>query len=189
MTTPATPATSAAPATGAENASDRRRCWPDDDRWHKGHTRIELPPEHLRAYWHAEILDPESKDPLTRIIERSEEFIVRFRVELEGRLWKCLCGHWCFNLGFTPYGAGERFDLSEHLPNPDDLQYQDWKGCDTICVERCVRVPAGAIPEKRCGTVYDVAAWFEMRCCGGCNDDNSHLAVSGFEKLGSYQFV
>ena len=83
MTTPATPATSAAPATGAENASDRRRCWPDDDRWHKGHTRIELPPEHLRAYWHAEILDPESKDPLTRIIERSEEFIVRFRVELD----------------------------------------------------------------------------------------------------------
>jgi len=39
------------------------------------------------------------------------------------------------------------------------------------------------------GTVYDVAAWFELHCCGDCRDKDSTLAVSGFEKLGAYQFV
>ena len=55
--------------------------------------------------------------------------------------------------------------------------------------EKCIRVPACAIPVERCGTVYEVAAWFELRCCGECRDKDSHLAVSGFEKLGVYQFV
>lgn len=191
-TPPAAPAATAAPATAVENGGHppvRRRCWPDDDRWHRGHTRIELSPEHhLEAYWHAEILDFEAKNPLGHIIERREEFIVRFRVELVGRLWKCICGNWCFNLGFTPFGRGERFDLSDHV-NPDDFEYNDWKGCETLCVERCVRVPADRIPVERCGTVYDVAAWFELRCCGRCRDEDSHLAVSGFERLGGYQFV
>jgi hypothetical protein len=208
MTTPATPAAAAAPATDTEAApaaaeapaTDDNKpcpppphrhpcCWPDDDDYHKGHTRVELPPErHLEAYWHAEILDEQAENPLTRIIERREEFVVRMRIELCGRLWKCICGNWCFNVGFTPFGQGERFNLSEHV-DPAEFEYNDWKGCYTLCIDKCIRVPACAIPAARCGTVYDVAAWFELRCCGDCRDDNSHLAVSGFEKLGVYQFV
>jgi hypothetical protein len=202
MTTPATPEAPAAPetpaataapvATATEDKKDcgpRRHCWPDDDDWHKAHTRVELPSEnHLKAYWHAEILDYEAKNPHTKIIERSEDFVVRFRVELVGRLWVCICGHWCFNLGFTPFGDGKRFNLSD-LIKPEDLEYRDWEGCRTVCIEKCVTVPCDTIPADYCGTVYDVAAWFELRCCGGCRDKDSHLAVSGFERLGAYQFV
>lgn len=191
MTTPATlaPATVAAPSTVAENGSHPRRSWVDDDDWHKAHTRVELPSEHhLRAYWHAEILDYEARNPHTKIIERREDFVVRFRVELIGRLWKCIDGQWCFNLGFTPFGDGKRFNLSDLL-KPGELEYQGWEGCRTDCIEKCVTVPCDTIPENCCGTVYDVAGWFELRCCGGCRDKDSHLAVSGFERLGGYQFV
>jgi hypothetical protein len=201
MTTPAAPAATAdVTTTEAVPAADvtkdcepppRRHpcCWVDDDDWHRAHTRIELPPErHLEAYWHAEILDYEAKNPLTRIIERREEFVVRLRVELCGRLWRCICGNWCFNLGFTPFGDGERFNLSQHVES-GEFEYNDWKGCDTLCIEKTIRVPACAIPVERCGTVYDIAAWFELRCCGDCRDKDSHLAVSGFERLGGYQFV
>jgi hypothetical protein len=34
-----------------------------------------------------------------------------------------------------------------------------------------------------------VGAKFELRCCGGCNDENSHLAVAGHERQGEYMFV
>jgi hypothetical protein len=207
MTTPATttPATTTA-ATTAGTASHAdcspeckppgrgprcgRQCWPTEDDWHRAHTRIELPSErYLKAFWHAEILDIDSPNPHDRIIERRDPFLVRFRVELEGRLWRCIGGHWCFNVGFTAIGAGDDFNLSELLPNPGELQIPDWTGCQTLCVERTVPVPADTIPAGYCGTVYEVAAWFELRCCGGCQDPNSHLAASGFERLGEYQFV
>jgi hypothetical protein len=189
MTTPA----SAAPATVVGNGGHppvrHPCCFIGDDPWHRAHTRIELPPErHLEAYWHAEILDDQAENPLTRIIERREDFVVRLRVELCGRLWRCICGHWCFNVGFTAIGTGQDFNLSELLP-PGSLQVPNWKGCETLCVEKCVTVPADTIPVGYCGTVYEIAAWFELRCCGGCEDPNSHLAVSGFERLGEYQFV
>jgi len=47
------------------------------------------------------------------IIERKDSFEARFRVELEGRLWRCICGHWCFNLGLTAIGKGEDLHLSD----------------------------------------------------------------------------
>ena len=50
-------------------------------------------------------------------------------------------------------------------------------------------MPPGRIPADRCGTVYEVAAWFELRCCGDCDDEKSHLAVAGYEALEEYQFV
>lgn len=190
MTTPATlaPATVPDPDTVAENGSHPVESWDNDD-WHEARTRVELPSEHhLRAYWHAEILDEGAKNKHTKIIERREELLVRFRVELKGRLWKCIDGDWCFNLGFTPYGDGKRFNLSDLL-TPGELDYKDWEGCRTECIEKCVTVPCDTIPEGYCGTVYDVAAWFELRCCGSCRDKGSHLAVSGFERLGGYQFV
>lgn len=191
MTTPATlaPATVADPDTVAENGSHPVESWVNDD-WHKARTRVELPSEHhLRAYWHAEILDEDAKNHHTKIIERREDLLVRFRVELVGRLWKCIDGDWCFNLGFTPFGDGRRFSLSDVIPNPDELLYEGWDGCRSVCIERCVKVPCDTIPAECCGTVYDVAAWFELRCCGDCRDRDSHLAATGFEKLGGYQFV
>ena len=122
--------------------------------------------------------------------------MVRFRVELKGRLWYCLCGHWCFNVGFSAIGKGEDFNLSDVLPDPKQLNIQDWKGCDTRCIELYVTVPAGRIPAERCGTVYECAAWFELRCCGECkcdkdsdSDKRGHLAVAGFEDEGQYMFV
>lgn len=198
-----TPTTSPAPGTVAEQPLTegmpivvcRRGCWPAEDTWHRAHTRIELPSErYLRAFWHAEILDVDSRNPHDRIIERRDPFLVRFRVELEGRLWRCISGHWCFNVGFSAIGTGPDFNLSQRVPNPAEFQVPNWKGCDGLCIEKSVTVfggaiPAEAIPADCCGTVYEVAAWFELRCCGDCGDPNSQLACSGFERLGEYQFV
>jgi hypothetical protein len=167
-----------------------RRCWEDDDHWQRSRTRIELPSEkYLRAFWHAEILDFDSRNPHDRIIERRDPFLVRLRVELEGRLWRCICGHWCFKVGFAPIGKGENFDLNDLLPDPAELQLRDWKGCDTLCIDKCITVPPWTIPVERCGIVYEVAAWFELRCCGYCEDRDSHLAASGFDRIGEYMFV
>jgi hypothetical protein len=116
------------------------------------------------------------------IIERKDPFEVRFRVELKGRLWYCICGHWCFDLGFTSIGKGEHFNLSDYLPEPEKskLRICDWKGCDTRCIEVCVRVPPNTIPVERCGTLYEVGAKFELRCCGDCDDEcGGHLALAG----------
>jgi hypothetical protein len=203
MTTPTTSTTSTAAGTVAQHPLTEgmpiivcgRSCWPTEDDWHRAHTRIELPPErYLRAFWHAEILDITSRNPHDHIIERSDPFVVRFRVELEGRLWRCISGHWCFNVGFTAIGSGPDFNLSEEVKDPGEFQIPDWTGCEELCVGKCVTVPgntipAGAAPANCCGTVYEVAAWFELRCCGGCGDPKSHLACSGFERLGEYQFV
>jgi hypothetical protein len=172
----------------ADDDARRMPCWPDDTDWLDGRTEIFLSSRHLRAYWDADIID-DDKNKHDNIIERKEAFLVRFRVELKGRLWYCICGHWCFNLGFSAIGKGEDFNLSDVLPDPKQLYIQDWKGCDTRCIELCVTVPAGTIPADRCGTVYEVAAWFELRCCGDCDDENSHLAVAGNESLEEYQFV
>jgi hypothetical protein len=72
------------------------------------------------------------------ILGTEQTFKVRFRVELRGRLWKCICGTWAFDVGFTPIGPGTGFYLSSLLPGDPDFQYQDWRGCDTLCIERVV---------------------------------------------------
>jgi hypothetical protein len=168
--------------------------WLKDPDWLDGPTEIFLPStKHLKAYWDADILD-DDKNPHDKIIEHDEAFTVRFRVELRGRLWKCICGHWCFDIGFTPIGDGRRFNLSDVLPY--DLKQQlrlcDWTGCQTRCIEICITVPPGTIPVDCCGTLYEVGAKFELRCCGDCDcDDKSHghVAVAGLERQGEYLFV
>src|SRR6202046_709679 len=190
MTTPtATPPAAGTTATGTTDyrqpecrpqckppdCGPRRQCWPGEDDWHRAHTRIELPSErYLKAFWHTDILDVDSPNPHDRIIERRDPFLVRFRVELEGRLWRCIGGHWCFNVGFTAIGAGDDFNLSQHLPDPRVLQIParagtdchrphpppdprvlripDGTGCKTLGVERPVRVPPDTIPVGYCGT-------------------------------------
>ena len=86
--------------------------------WLDGSTEIELSSRHLRAYWDADIIDVDDKNKHDTIIERKDPFEVRFRVYLKGRLWNCICGHWCFNVGFTAIGNGEDFNLSDVLPDP-----------------------------------------------------------------------
>ena len=170
-------------------APTKAPCWPSERDYLDGRTEIELSARHLEAYWDADIIDVDDKNTHDRIIGRHDPFEIRFRVELVGRLWRCICGHWCFKVGFAPVGEGKKFDLSSVLPDPSELEIRDWKGCDTLCIEKIIRVPGGRIPVEPCGTVYEVAAWFELRCCGYCPDERSHLAVAGFERKGEYMFT
>jgi hypothetical protein len=164
-------------------------CWPDDRDYLDGRTEIELSTRHLRAYWDADVLDVDDKNKQDTIIGRTDPFEVRFRVELEGRLWKCICGHWCFDVGFSAIGEPREFYLSSVLPDPSVLEVRDWKGCDRLCLELTVPVPGGLIPVESCGTLYQLGAKFELRCCGYCREENSHLAVAGHESLGEYMFA
>jgi hypothetical protein len=157
--------------------------------WLDGATEIELSARHLQAYWDADIIDVDDRNKHDTIIERKDPFEVRFRVYLKGRLWGCICGHWRFDVGFTAIGDGPDFNLSDVLPNRSELQIPDWKGCDGLYIDRCVRVPRETIPVERCGTLYQVGAKFELRCCGDCDDERSHLAVAGHERQGEYMFV
>ena len=169
-------------------------CWPDDPDYLDGFTELFLPSEtYLKAYWDCDIRDddPDSHDT---IIESNEAFGVRFRVELKGRLWKCICGHWCFDIGFTAIGDGDDFNLSDVLPADlkEKLRICDWEGCETQCIDVCFDVPADTIPAGYCGTIYQVGAKFELRCCGDCDcesKEHGHLAVAGHEPLGEYMFV
>lgn len=168
-------------------------CWPNDPDWLDGATEIFLSAKNLKAYWDADILDDDD-NPHDTIIEANEDFQVHFRVELKGRLWKCICGHWCFDLGFTAIGKGEDFNLSDVLPDPlkEKLRLCDWQGCQTRCIDILLTVPAGTIPTGYCGTLYEVGAKFELRCCGDCDCDDKehgHLAVAGHESQGEYMFV
>jgi hypothetical protein len=189
MTEAATEAPAKAPC-----RSNDPDCWPDERDWLDGKTEIFLSVKHLEAHWDADIRD-DDRNRHDKIIERAEAFQVRFRVELKGRLWKCICGHWCFDLGFTPIGDGaRRFNLSDVLPEAEKkkLRLCDWKGCENRCIDIRITVPACTIPADYCGTIYEVGAKFELRCCGDCDcDDKSHghVAVAGFERQGEYLFV
>ena len=169
-------------------------CWPGDPDYLDGFTEIFLPSEkYLKAYWDCDIID-DDKNPQDTIIESNEAFHVRFRVELKGRLWKCICGHWCFDLCFTAIGDGTDFNLSDHLPAnlKEKLRICDWEGCKTRCIDICIDVPPGTIPAGYCGTLYQVGAKFELRCCGDCDcekPEHGHLAVAGHEPEGEYMFV
>lgn len=169
-------------------------CWPNDPDYLDGKTEIFLRSEkYLKAYWDADILD-DDKNPQDTIIESKEAFQVRFRVELVGRLWKCLGGHWCFDLCFSSIGDGTDFDLSDVLPDnlKPDLRLCDWTGCQTLCIEVIITVPPGTIPAGYCGTLYEVGAKFELRCCGECaceDKGHGHLAAAGHENQGEYMFV
>ena len=179
----------------AAAAPTKPPCWPGDPDYLDGFTEIFLPSErYLKAYWDCDIYD-DDKNPQDTIIESKEVFQVRFRVELKGRLWKCICGHWCFDLCFTAIGDGKDFNLSDVLPAnlKSKLKLCDWEGCDTTCIDVTIAVPGGTISADLCGTLYQVGAKFELRCCGECDSDDKskqgHLAVAGHESQGEYMFV
>ena len=142
-----------------------------------GYTKIVLPSEqYLNAFWDVDLLTS-GLQPLQKLITVSEPFKVRFRVVLLGELWSCICGDWCFNLGFTPIGDGKSFNLSD-LVGDDKFWVRGWQGCNTLCIELLVDVPAGTIPADYCGTLYECGGWFELHCCG-----TGPVAVVGMEPL------
>ena len=104
--------------TRGTEAPTKAPCWPYDRDYLDGRTEIELSTRHLEAYWDADIIDVDDKNKHDRIIGRNDPFEIRFRVELVGRLWRCICGHWCFNVGFAPVGEGKKFDLSKRPARP-----------------------------------------------------------------------
>jgi hypothetical protein len=158
--------------------------------WLDGAAEVELPSRrHLRAYWDADILDLDDRNKHDTIIERTDPFEVRFRIYLKGRLWSCIGGDWCFDLGFTPIGDGPRFNLSDVVADPSELRINDWRGCRGRYIDKCVYVPGGTIPAGHCGTLYQVGAKFELHCCGDCEDRDDYLAVVGHEPQGEYMFV
>jgi len=159
----------------------RKPCWPDDPNYPDGYTEIDLPSERLlRAYFDTQILEA-SDEPQPRIIHADDYFKVRFRLELKGELWYCICGDWWFDLGFSPTGAGKGFDLSNVLGR-EKFYYRNWRGCDTRCIELVIEVPPGTIPVEYCGTVYKCAAKVQLYCCG------KSAAVVGFDDMGTFQF-
>jgi hypothetical protein len=158
-------------------------CWPDDSDYLDGRTEIELPPErYTKVYWDADILDLDDKNKQDTILGTEETFKVRWRVELQGRLWKCITGDWYFDVGFTPIGTEGSFYLSSLLPGDPNFEYKDWRGCDTLCIEKVITVPAGTIKIQGDTVVYEVAAKIDMRCCDGS------VAVAGYEALEEYEF-
>jgi len=167
-------------------------CWWRDPDPVDGVTEIELPSKkYLRARWDADILDTDDKNINDTIIDHNDTFRVRFRVQLDGRLWTCICGNWCFDLCFLPICGGTGFCLYSVLPDDlkSKLRINDWKGCQTRCIYVYFDVPPGTIPVEYCGSLYEVGAKFELRCCGYCDDPDSQLAVAGHEDLEQYMFV
>jgi len=142
----------------------RSVCWPNDPDYLDGKTEIELPPrKYTQVFWDADIIDLDDKNKADTILGTEQAFQVRFRVELRGRLWRCMTGDWLFDVGFKPIGPGR---------------------CDTLCIEQYVDVPPGTIKlDGNADTeVYEVAAKVELRCCDG------HVAVAGYEALEEYEF-
>jgi hypothetical protein len=159
------------------------RCFPDDKDMLDGKTEIELPPsKYTKVFWDVDILDLDDKNQEDTILGTEETFKVRFRVELRGRLWRCITGDWLFDVGFKPIGPGPGFYLSDLLGS-SAFEVPGWKGCETLCIERVVTVPGGTIKIKGDTEVYEVAGKVELRCCDG------HVAVAGYEALEEYEFL
>jgi hypothetical protein len=49
-------------------------------------------------------------------------------------------------------------------------------------------VPPCTVPLESCGTLYQVGAKFELRCCDSY-DERGEVAVAGHEAQGEYMFV
>ncbi len=96
-------------------------CWPDDPDYLDGKTEIELPSERSPRCSGTPTLSISTTGTSTTIIGTEEVFLVRFRVELRGRLWKCMTGDWLFDVGFKPIGPGHGFYLAALLPGDPNL--------------------------------------------------------------------
>jgi hypothetical protein len=135
-------------------------------------------PANMKALWDADLLDTFGANPGT-VIDTTRPFVVRFRVELQGNLWRCMTGNWIFDLGFTAIGTGGAFDLSAKLP-AGVLNHPNWIGCASRCILVEYQVPPNTVPASApAGTLYEVGAKFQFHCCA----QPSSLALAGFEAL------
>lgn len=161
-------------------------CWPNSKDWLDGKTELnEGFPKSMKAEWDADILDPDDRNKHDTIIEADDTFIVRFRVQLQGKVWTAITGTWCFDLGFTPIGkptSRGSFDLSEVIPNPADLCVANWNGCQTQCLLVELPLPATVIPANSPSTVYEIVGKFALTSC-------NQQVLSGWEPLEEYQFT
>lgn len=153
-------------------------CWPQDQDYLDGRVELRLPSSALlKAYWDTDILDAYGVDP-GDIIDCSDPFIVRFRIELSGGAWSCMAGDWRFELGLTEIGGqGLGFDLSSKV-GLDAMTVKDWKGCASLCIEKNVTVPAFTVPPG----LYETGARFQLYCC------DKPARVTGYEALEERQF-
>jgi hypothetical protein len=156
-------------------------CWPGQDPL-DGWNELPLDPEAMRAYWDADVLDEFGIKP-RKIIKTTDPFLVRFRVELVGPLWRCMTGNWIFDIGFTSIGPGGMFDLSSLLP-PGALDIIGWNGCERRgeCVHKEYKVPANTIQVVNGVTMYELAATYRLTCCG------DQVGAVGGEPLEEYEF-
>jgi hypothetical protein len=128
-----------------------------------GYTVIDLPSEkYLRAFFDVDLLDASGRE-LKHIIDADEPFRVRFRVVLTGELWYCVCGDWCFDLGFTAIGSGGSFNLTQKINR--DIWVRNWRGCDTLCIEVEENVGPNVITPNECGNLYECGGWATLHCC------------------------
>lgn len=132
-------------------------CWPGVDL--DGYKELNPPEPLFKLYWNAEILDVDGIQP-NRIIRTTDDFVVRFRIEIVGDGWKCMAGEWRFDLAIDEQGGPQDFMLSSKLP-AGALNEEGWRGCDSMCVEKDYRVPAGTIDPG----VYEITARFRLYCC------------------------
>jgi hypothetical protein len=161
-------------------------CWPNSKDWLDGKTEIEEGLlTGLKAEWDADIFDPDDPNKRDTIIEADDKFKVRFRVQLQGKLWSAMTGTWYFDLGFAPIGNPTprgSFDLSQVIPNPAQLSVAGWNGCKDQCIEVELTLAATDIPANSPSTVYDVVGKFALESCG-------QLVLVGHESLPDYQFT
>ncbi len=158
-------------------------CWPDDPDYLNGRTEISIRDEHFKAFWDVDILDVNGIRP-GRIISVRDDFTVRLRIELCGRMWHCMSGKWCWDVRFTPVGPGTGLSLADIL-GKDKFSFE-WNGCDEPCIERSVNVTAGTVPggepDSCCGALYIAGGVYGFHCCGKVTP------VTGYEKKGDYEF-
>jgi hypothetical protein len=158
---------------------------PDPRRPPRGVVEVRKPPaEALDGYWRAELRDEHGVEPRT-IISTHDPFVVAFHVWLRGDLWRCICGHWCFDMCFESIGGGPELCLTDLSNIEPQLSIWDWKGCAPHALHFWVVVtcPAGTIPAGKKNRLYRVGATFQM-----LDPCRKPAPVVGYQALGEYQF-
>lgn len=138
----------------------------------------------LDAHFYAELVDAKGVAPGS-VISTTDPFVAKFHIRLHGDLWRCICGHWCFDMCFESCGEGPELNLMD-LPNIEpNLYVWDWKGCErgSRHFTLTVPIPAGTIPPGKKNRLYDVSATFQM-----LDPCRKPVAVLGYQELGKFQF-
>jgi hypothetical protein len=157
--------------------SSSSKCWPDDPDWPYA-VWVDLS-SGGGCYFDATLLEF-TGEPFSDIVDVSEPFKVRFRVEPQPReRWQEASGTWSFDLHFAAIGRGEDFTLSDRLRGP--VLAKEWRSEDNQCVEVVVEVLAYTLPELM---MCDVTATVELL---PANDETEPL--TGTTTLGEYRLL